>query len=452
MIAPRRRLLVFTALYAMPLFGLATLRPDLVGLAVLLLALGLALVVYDAWRSWDVLATYRVEVAEVIRLAKGREDTWSFKLFREEDRARELQVGLALPHALGGTSDIQTLTCTKDQASMLVSFQCEPKESGSFFLEQCYLGTPTPFGFWWRRRQIPVAVELRVYLDLMRERKMMAVLFLNREGLGIHAQRQVGQGRDFEKLRRYISGDSLNDVHWKATAKRGFLVTKEFRVERTQEVYVLVDGSRLSGREAAPAHYLKQMVDGEQITILERYLTAALILGLAAEKQGDLFGVLGFANRVQTFVRAKSGRNHFGICRDALFGMTPQPVSPDPEELFRFLRQRLRRRALLIILTHLDDPLTAESFMANIDLVSRRHLVVVAMLKDRQMRPLFSGEPITKADEAYEALGAHMRWRDLKEVGNKLQRKGVHFSLLENEGLCLNLLTQYINIKQRQLI
>jgi hypothetical protein len=39
-------------------------------------------------------------------------------------------------------------------------------------------------------------------------------------------------------------------VHWKASAKRGQLVTKVYQVERSQEVYVIVDASRLSAREA----------------------------------------------------------------------------------------------------------------------------------------------------------------------------------------------------------
>ena len=43
-------------------------------------------------------------------------------------------------------------------------------------------------------------------------------------------------------------GDSLGDVHWKATAKRGHPVTKEFQIERTQEVYCIIDASRLSAR------------------------------------------------------------------------------------------------------------------------------------------------------------------------------------------------------------
>ena len=69
---------------------------------------------------------------------------------------------------------------------------------------------------------------------------------MNRGAFGVHAQRQVGQGREFEKLREYAPGDSYIDIHWKATAKRGRPVTKLYQVERTQEVYVIIDASRLA--------------------------------------------------------------------------------------------------------------------------------------------------------------------------------------------------------------
>src|SRR5438105_2526977 len=112
------------------------------------------------------------------------------------------------------------------------------------------LEAASPLGFWAVRRSLPINLELRVYPNLLRERKSLAALFLNRGAFGLHAQRQIGKGRDFEKLREYIPGDSSDEIHWKATAKRGHPVTKVFQIERTQEVYVIIDASRLSARTA----------------------------------------------------------------------------------------------------------------------------------------------------------------------------------------------------------
>ena len=113
---------------------------------------------------------------------------------------------------------------------------------------------------------------------------------------------------------------------------------------------------------------------------LERFITAAMVLGLVAEKQGDLFGLLTFSDRVHGFVRARNGKAHYNVCRETLYSLETQPVNPDFEELFSFVRQRLRRRALLIILTNLDDPVLAQHFTRNLDLVTRRHLVLVNMI------------------------------------------------------------------------
>ena len=57
------------------------------------------------------------------------------------------------------------------------------------------------------RTATPVSGEIRVYPNLITERKSVAAIFLNRGTFGLHAQRQIGKGRDFEKLREYVPGD-----------------------------------------------------------------------------------------------------------------------------------------------------------------------------------------------------------------------------------------------------
>jgi len=185
---------------------------------------------------------------------------------------------------------------------------------------------------------------------------------------------------------------------------------------------------------------------------LERFVTASLIMGLTAERQGDLFGILAFNDRVQHFVRAKSGKAHCNACRDALYTLQPQGVTPDFDELFTFLALHLRRRAFLVFLTNLDDLVLAESFVRNMDLICRRHLVFVGMLKPDGVRPLFSGPEVESVDDLYRSLGGHFLWHSLHGLEKVLLRRGVRFSLLDNEKMCMELVSQYTGIKQRQLL
>jgi len=328
-------------------------------------------------------------------------------------------------------------------------WQYKPLKRGSYFFGECYLEGSSYLKLWAVRGVLPVRLEIRVYPDLSFERKDLAALFLNRGNFGIHAQRHTGQGRDFEKLREYIRGDSFEHVHWKATAKRGRPITKVFQIERTQEVYVILDASRLSGR-------VLDTVSGDNNaypeTILERFITAALIMGVAARRQGDFFGVMSFSNTVQSFIRAKGGRGHYNACRDALYKLQPQLVTPDFDELCAFIGLKLRRRALLVFLTSLDDPAISESFVRNMELICRKHLVVAGTIKSERIQPLFSSADIASLDDIYQGLGGHMLWHDLLDLGKVLQRRNVRLLPLKRETLCSQLVSQYMDVKQRQLI
>jgi uncharacterized protein (DUF58 family) len=127
-------------------------------------------------------------------------------------------------------------------------------------------------------------------------------------------------------------------------------------------------------------------------------------------------------------------------------------VTPDFDEVASFIRLRLRRRALLVFLTSLDDPVLAESFVRNMDMLCRQHLILVNMLKPAFANPIFSQGNVTSVDEVYLQLAGHLQWNNLREMEKVLGRRGVQFALVNNEKLCVELVSQYLNVKQRQLL
>ncbi|MFQ5932354.1 MAG: DUF58 domain-containing protein [Nitrospiraceae bacterium] len=413
-----------------------------------LIAVFFALVMLDAVWAFRSLDGINVELPDLIRLSKDRTGEIELRIKNEKQKAKSLRVGLALPPEICSLDEELRVALPVESPLSRLCWPCTPLKRGNYFLDKCYLETGSPFGFWAIRRATPTHTEIRVYPDMSRERRNLSGLFLNRGGVGLHSQRQVGRGREFEKLRQYMPGDSYDEIHWKATAKRRHPVTKIFQIERTQEVYVIIDASRLSARRSdSPLSG-----DHESQTTLERFITAALVIGLAAEKQGDLFGVLTFSDGVQRFLRAKNGKAHYNACRDALYTLEPQIVTPDFQDLCAFIRLRLRRRALLAFLTDLSDPVVAESFVRSVDLISRHHLVVVNMLKSPNVTPLFSDSDVTSTQDLYEKLAGHILWHDLRELEKILHRRGVRFSLLDHEKLSIQLVSQYMSVKQRQLL
>jgi uncharacterized protein (DUF58 family) len=456
-LVPSPRLLWVVALVGIPCGTLVGAVPGWAGVCEAVLGLMVLVAGVDGIVAWPRLRSVRITAPSVLHGTKGREVVLEVGM---EGLEAETLAGLSLPDVVRCSSPVVTLPEPAGKAIWKLLLL----KRGRHFLENVYVQASSPFRLWQRRRSVPMRVELHVFPDLRRERRGLAAVFLNRGSLGMHTRAQIGKGREFDHLREYAAGDDYGDIHWKSTARRGHPVTKTFQIERTREVYVIIDHSRLSARTVQmpldpglPSEIAESeghLTGGQAhvTTQLERALESALVVGLAAERQHDLFGLVTFADQVTRFVRSGAGRAHYGVCRNALFTLEPRLVSPNFEELFVAVRRGLTRRALLIILTDLSDPLQAESFIAGVRLISRQHLVLVGMIRPEHASPLFSRGDATEVADIYRDLGGHFLWHDLQEVSKVLAQQGVFLALPDSAALAVDAVSRYMEVRQRQLL
>lgn len=444
---PGNRFILLTA-GLMPLGLLVAFQPGWLGL--FFAATGLLLIagLVDLFISSSKLRNLRVDADPMTRLARDVEGKLVIHLRCDQAAPRAVSVGLPMPYEFLQNTDSQKIILAGNKANhWAVEWQVAARSRGIYACPPAFVETASVLGLFQVRRRYPLQGEIRVYPNMRRERRQLANLFLKRGQIGIHAQRMVGQGREYEQLREYSVGDSMLDVHWKASAKRGELVTKTYQIERTQEIYLVIDHSRLSGLRTRR----EDTADDEFYeTILERYVTAASILSMVAEREGDLFGMVAFGRTVSRFVRANGGKQHGQVIQNALFDLKTDPGPFDLDELFTFLRLRLRRRSLLIFLTDLSDAAAAEDFSRHIGMVAGHHFVLINSIRRPGVHPVYESGEGTKsiADE----IAGHLRWQSLRQLQLALRTEGVEFSILDDEKLSLELVNQYLSVKQRQVI
>jgi len=322
---------------------------------------------------------------------------------------------------------------------------CRPLVRGRYALRAAALAVRSPWGLWEIRRRLPLNAHLHVLPNLREERRRIAMQLFARSGAGLRRRRPVGKGREFEKLRDYVPGDDYGDIHWKATARRRHPVTKLFQIERTQEVIVAVDASRLAGRVAP-----RRPAETGPRTLLDRFVATALLLTAAARDQGDRFGLIVFDRTIRQFLPAGHGAAHLHRCRDALLAAAPASGSPDYADVFAYMRARLRKRALLVVLAALDDAAAAAGFLAGAAAAARQHLLLALSVRPPEARPILSGPPPASLDDAYCALDGHERWRRLQELRWALRRIGVVFEAADDEWLSAAAISRYIEARERQ--
>ena len=445
MVTPSNRLLVLVGAIATPAAILALL-PGFAALGYGLIGVLVLIAIFDAIIAPRRLNGIEARTADIVRLWKDRPGDVELTLRNPGRKQIQLRIGLPLPAEIAVQDEELAIVLPTASEFSRIAWACTPHKRGQYLIPRCAVERSSTLGLWAVRKALPLRLEIRVYPNLAAERKKSPAFF-KRGRLGVHGQRQVGKGREFEKLREYAAGDGFDEIDWKATARHGHPITRVFQIERTQEVHIILDASRLSARPVAG-----DLDAGDpNTTILERNITASLLLALAAEKQGDLFGLITFSDRVHGFVRARNGKAHYGACRDALYTLQPRLVAPDFDELFSLLRLRLRRRALLIFLTELDDPIVAEAFLRNVPLL-RQHLILVGMAKPLGAQALFEGPPVVALDDVYRELAGHLQWNKLRKLGRVLSSQGVRFSLLDADTLGPQLASLYIGFKQRQLL
>jgi uncharacterized protein (DUF58 family) len=266
MIVPTDRLLTWAAVL-LPSTLVAAIAPQAALLPVLLFGILSAIAFVDAMNAPAAKRGIRLSLPDIVRMSRNKPAIIPLRIHKEAAEAVDIKVGLPLPREVRSDNEVLDILLPAGAADMSVPWPCTPEQRGVFTLTAGYFEVRSSLGFWHVRDSSEFKSQLRVYPDMTRERTRLAAIFLNRGNFGIHTHRTVGQGRDFEKLRDYLPGDSFDDIHWKATAKRGKPVTKLYQIERTQEIYVVIDASRLSAR----------IMDGEPV--LEKFIASALVLG-----------------------------------------------------------------------------------------------------------------------------------------------------------------------------
>jgi uncharacterized protein (DUF58 family) len=254
---------------------------------------------------------------------------------------------------------------------------------------------------------------------------------------GVRDARRRGEGRAFARLRDYVPGDDPRHIDWKATARRGHPITREFTIEQSQTVYVLVDAGR-SMTQLAGA-----------FPRFEYALSSALVLADAAITAGDRVGAMVFDDRLRALVPAQRGVAALKAIRTALVPIAPTMVEPDYSAAFRALSLRQRKRALIVLLTDVIDARAARALLAHLVRGATRHLAVVVALRNDALQraalpPADAGEgPLYLAAAASELV---------TERATALQRMrdaGVVVLDVAPDAMAAAVVNQYLELKAR---
>jgi uncharacterized protein (DUF58 family) len=117
---------------------------------------------------------------------------------------------------------------------------------GIYEIHELLLSTPFPFGLFRITRRVRLKRRVTVF-PLVRR---VDLSFVFRERLGsVPKRRKGGDSEELLRIRAYSVGDGYHHIHWKATAKLGELMVREFATNQQRSFSILFDNSRGAGEE-----------------------------------------------------------------------------------------------------------------------------------------------------------------------------------------------------------
>ncbi len=256
---------------------------------------------------------------------------------------------------------------------------------------------------------------------------------------GIHVQRRVGDGGEFDALEAYEPGMDLRMVDWKTSARHQALRVRRFRVEQNQRVVLCVDTGRLM---ADPLEGLQR---------LDHAIHASLLLARVALKAGDLVGVYGYDETSKTWVPPSAGMRQMARIRRSLAELRAEPVETNHVRGVHQILRKLRRRSLVVVFTEFTDATTAELMVEHLGHLARRHLVVFVALDDPAIEECMAAVPKSAFDLAATVVAGGLR-HDRERVLRRLRRMGIDVVHGPPGPAALQALARYIHIKRRGLI
>ncbi len=432
------RLLIGLLLAAVPLFALGGVLPMLpaVGLGVMLALLALAVADMRRSRARDEAEVTR-QAPDVLSL--GVPNRVELTLHNRSGRRLRLRVKDDPPGEFDTPERMRAVTLDPWERRT-VSYLTTPRRRGDYAFGALHLRGLSRLRLAWWERTVPAEETVRVYPNLQQVREFDALARRGRlEDLGLRAIRSRGEGTEFESLREYLPDDSFRSIDWKATARRGAPITRQYQAERNQALLLMIEAGRMM---SAPAN---------DMTRVDYAVNAALMLAHVAERMGDTVGLLTFSDRVKSFVAPGRGGMQTERILEELYALEAELVEPDYAGAVSFLRSRARKRALICAFTDLVDADVSAAALSYLASLRPQHLPMVATIHDAETMALAATEPSTPG-EAYEKAVAQRATGERALALARLQSRGVLVVDAAPEALAISVVNRYLTVKRRGLL
>lgn len=331
------------------------------------------------------------------------------------------------------------LTIAPEEKS-IIRYELRPLTRGGYHFGNINVFVATRLGLVERRVIFVQPQEVAVYPSIiqMKRYELRAMQHIAHE-TGIKKIRRIGHSYEFEQIKNYVQGDDYRSINWKASSRRAALMVNQYEDERSQQVYCVVDKSRV----------MRMPFDG--LSLMDYAINTTLAISNIILKKQDKAGLLTFSDVIGATLKAERSAGQLSRILESLYREKERTGESNYELLYEAVRRMISMRALLLLFTNFESMYALERALPTLRRLNRFHLLVVVFFENTEIRAL-AHEDVNRTADIYRQTVARQFLQEKKEMVYKLRQFGIQAILTKPEDLTLNTINKYLELKSRGLI
>lgn len=328
----------------------------------------------------------------------------------------------------------------KSGEKKIIQYFIRPVKRGEYSFGTVNVFASSPLGLFSKRFKFSGDAVVPVYPSFIQMHKYELMAISNTlVNSGIKRIRRIGQNREFESIKEYVTGEDFRTVNWRATARRNHLMVNNFQDERSQQVYSLIDKGRT----------MQMPFNG--LSLLDYAINAALAISNIAIKKSDKAGLVTFQNQIGSSVAAGKQSKQMLRIIETLYNQKTAYRESDFSNLYAHVRRKITQRSLLLLFTNFESVYGLHRQLSYLKSLSSQHLLVVIFFENTEMKGLLEAPADNLKQVYYKAVAEKFSY-DKKLIVKELAKYGIQSLLTAPESLTINTINKYLELKSRGMI
>lgn len=433
------KVVYYIAGLAAVLFALSYLIPALYTAGELLLVFLLVAILFDVVLVFTKRNAVEAERELTERFSIGDANTVRIQLISHYPFQVKASIIDELPAQFQERNWIRKVLLNGEQLFTL-EYQLRPESRGEYIFHDINVFVHAPLRLIRRRFIFSREQVVKVYPSYMQMRRYQLLAVSNRlQEAGVKKIRKIGHSMEFEQIKEYVRGDDYRTINWKATARKQDLMVNNYTDERSQQIYCLINKGRV----------MKMPFNG--LTLLDYAINASLVLSNVALVRQDKAGLITFEKNLDTFLPADKKPTQMNQVLETLYKQKTEFLEADFEKLFSVIRNRITNRSLLVLFTNFESMESLQREMPALKRIAKYHLLLVVFFENTELKTVLDSKSHVLEDIYIKTIAEKFVY-EKKLMVKELHKNGIPSILTSPEGLTVNTVNKYLELKTRMSI